>query len=127
MNDFSDLFGLIPVEYVQSLNGNVVSPKSGYSVDMFIAENSVAPSEVPEAKDPGVAYNQQLKIAVQRLSAVIRKRYARNRYCLAILNDCEGNVIVWGTLEMPVKVSCVPSINLDTINMVCKSLKPIMS
>lgn len=126
MKDFGDVIGLIPIEYVASVSPIGVVPKQGYSIDTFFTENSVTPTDTPEEKDAGVAYNQSLKVATDRLSAELRKRYARNRKCIAYLYHSDGEFTVWGTLDIPVSVSVSPYINADQIYITRKALSPIL-
>jgi len=105
---FHNHIDLIPREDVDTINGNEIVPIEGRSCDQVLTDNDIRPSEQPEERNGNVYYRQKLSIVADKLDPALEGRYRNNRPVIAKLYRSDGQGIIWGDRELPVRVSLIP-------------------
>ncbi len=123
---FSNLFTIVPIENVESINGNTINITDGYEADLILTKNDLEFSETQKESGANDYYSQSCSPVSHPFDTTTRSKYRRNKVIVQ-LQTTQGDVFTWGTLEVPVRVKINSELNADKWVFTRSSTDPLIN
>lgn len=102
MKQLANYFELIPLAYIESIDGDQITFKPNFSATKFFTDNDLFFTENEKASSGNKYLEQNLPVILSNLSE-IQKSVLKFPTFLLIINDTDENTFIWGEIDLPVK------------------------
>ncbi len=125
---FSNLFTIVPIENVESINGNTINFMDGYESDLIPTKNDLEFTETQKVSGSNDYYSQSCSPVSHPVDvdSTTRSKYRRNKVIVQ-LQTTQGDIFTWGTLEIPVRVKINSELNADKWVFTRSSIDPLIN
>lgn len=114
---YANYIEIVPAYAVDSISGDSITLKSGYTIDKFSTLNNFQPDESSKDNDAGVLYEFKASAGVDKFTDTLKQKYG-NR-CSVILtifqNDGQVKKVV-GSSDNPVQMIWTPAPEYDSLS-----------
>lgn len=118
MNNKIDQLGnkisIIPLSDVLSISGNNYTLSTEKNIRSYYTINDINFEQKSSTSDAGDLYNQNLTAIIQKDDDILR---FMGQNILIILYSLQGNKIIWGSKDFPVKLKITPFISKLSIDL----------
>lgn len=123
---FANLFHIAPLDKIESINGNILTLKSGYTMDVILTANNMDLNEKLKEAGANDYFAQTSKADTHPIDEAIRTRY-RNTRVIVQLQTTQGDLFTWGSMELPVRVKINSNLKGDNWELIRKSPTPLFT
>jgi len=125
-NQLANYFEIILKNDVSTIDGVTITPRAGKSLDKIYTKNNITILEKPAAESDNPYFQQSSKMVCPKLSSEESAKYRNNHPVIMVLYYTDHTSLVWGSLELPVRVQLNPEINHDLLEMTRKSPESLL-
>lgn len=124
---YANYIEIVPTYAINSISGDIITLKSGYSFDKLNTLNNIEPEVKSEKNDAGVVYQLKVSAGIEKFSEAQNQKYGNSCNVILIMyqNDKETQVTV-GTLSNPVQMVWTPAVDYDELTFTRDSIFPVL-
>lgn len=109
---YANIFNIIPLSDVESINGNTIITKAGATMDLVLTRSDLEFVENLTESGANDYYTQQCAPISHPISDTLRNKYRKKKVIIQ-LRTTQGKIFTWGSMELPVRAVTNSELNAD--------------